>query len=115
MRHPDRTGGVRPLPADFRRSNRFATRRRRPEPPVGFLRQIPRPWIAPLNDEAGYRPMDPLPIVKPLLHQFDNVRHGFRRFFRIGLERKRPLAGFDDDHWTGNLSKRSLAKSEAAE
>jgi hypothetical protein len=59
--------------------------------------------------------MDPLPVVKPLLHQFDDVRDGFRRFFRIGLKRKRAFGRFDDDHRTGSLSSRSLAKSETAE
>jgi len=48
--------------------------------------------------------MDPLAVVKPLLHQFDDVRDGLRRFVRVGFKCKRAFGGFNDDDWSRDLS-----------
>src|SRR5258708_3300982 len=43
--------------------------------------------------------MDALPIVKTLLDEPYDVRHGLRRLIRIRFKCERALRGFEDNHW----------------
>src|SRR5262245_38887059 len=97
MRERDGAPYVSPLLVYLGRANRRPAGSRLPAAPIGFLRKIPGPRIAPLDHKSWNRPMKPLTVVEPRFDELHDVLDRQGRLLGKRLEGEGTNRRLDDN------------------